>query len=343
MSWIDVRSDTVTHPTPAMRAVMQAAEVGDDVYGDDPTTAELERASAERLGKEAALFVPSGTFGNQLALFTHCQQGDEVIAGEDSHIVWHEVGAAAVIAGVNLRPIPAPKGVLTPAAIKARIRPSGDIHLPRTALICVENAYSSGHVVGLDAMQAVWQTAQEAGLPVHLDGARIFNAAAHLQVPAREIAQYADSAMFCLSKGLAAPIGSMLVGSREFIEIARKKRKLMGGGLRQVGVLAAPGLLALNEMSARLIDDHHNAQLLARLVAEIPGVLVDQQALDINMVFFRFAHEVDGAALVEAMAEHGVKANPPDAGLMRLVTHWQVGAEQVQQVAAALRSALARQ
>lgn len=340
-TWIDVRSDTVTHPTPAMRAAMHAAEVGDDVYGDDPSVLALEAAAAARLGKEAALFVPSGTFGNQLALFTHCQQGDEVIAGEDSHIVWHEVGAAAVIAGVNLRPVPAPRGVLTPEAIQARIRPGGDIHLPRTALICVENAYSSGHVVSLEAMRAAWQTAQDAGLPVHLDGARIFNAAASLGAPATEIAQYADSVMFCLSKGLAAPIGSMLVGARDFIEVARKKRKLMGGGLRQAGVLAAPGLIALNEMSERLGEDHQNARKLAELIARLPGVEVDTGALDINMVWFRIPRTVDGAALVATMAEHGVKANPPEQGVMRLVTHWQVGATEVAAVAEALALGLA--
>ncbi|WP_283150093.1 low-specificity L-threonine aldolase [Silvimonas soli] len=334
--WIDVRSDTVTHPTPAMRAAMAAAPVGDDVYGDDPTVSQLEQRAASVLGKDAALFVPSGTFGNQLALFTHCDQGDEVIAGEDSHIVWHEVGAAAIIAGVNLRPIPAPRGVLKPEEIRRRIRPGGDIHLPRTSLLCLENAYSSGQVVSLADSKAAWEVAQEAGIKVHLDGARLFNAAAALQVPAQQIAQYADSVMFCLSKGLAAPVGSMLVGATDFIERARKKRKLMGGGLRQAGVLAAPGLLALDEMSLRLGVDHANARLLAERIQHLPGVTVDMDALDINMVFFRFTRPVDVAVLMAGLQARGIKANPPEQGLMRLVTHWQVGAAEVERIAQAL-------
>ncbi|GGP26563.1 low-specificity L-threonine aldolase [Silvimonas amylolytica] len=339
--WIDVRSDTVTQPTPAMREAMASAVVGDDVYGDDPTVAALEKRAADVLGKDAALFVPSGTFGNQLALFTHCDQGDEVIAGEDSHIVWHEVGAASVIAGVNLRPIPAPRGVLAPNEIRRRIRPEGDIHLPRTRLLCLENAYSSGQVVSVADSAAAWEVAQEAGLKVHLDGARIFNAAAALDVPAREIARFADSVMFCLSKGLAAPVGSMLVGERDFIEIARKKRKLMGGGLRQAGVLAAPGLIAIDEMSQRLAEDHANARLLAQHLSEIRGIEINQDALDINMVWFHLSASISVDALMAGLQARGIKANPPEQGLMRLVTHWQVGKTEVARIADAFEALLA--
>ncbi|MBB5193439.1 threonine aldolase [Silvimonas terrae] len=339
--WIDVRSDTVTHPTPAMRAAMANAPVGDDVYGDDPTVAALEQRAAEVLGKDAALFVPTGTFGNQLALFTHCDQGDEVIAGEDSHIVWHEVGAASVIAGVNLRPIPAPRGVLAPDEIRRRIRPAGDIHLPHTRLLCLENAYSGGQVVSVADSAAAWDVAQEAGLKVHLDGARLFNAAAALDVPARDIARFADSVMFCLSKGLAAPVGSMLVGEAGFIEIARKKRKLMGGGLRQAGVLAAPGLIALNEMSQRLGEDHANARLLAQHLGDIRGIEINEEALDINMVWFRLTAPVDVDALMAGLLARGIKANPPEQGLMRLVTHWQVGKTEVARIADAFEALLA--
>ncbi len=338
---IDVRSDTVTHPTPAMRTAMATAAVGDDCYGDDPTVRELEQLAAAMLGKEAALFVPSGTFGNQLALFTHCERGDEVIVGEDSHIVWHEVGAAAVIAGVNLRPIANPQGALDAAEVARRIRPGGDIHLPKTGLICLENAHGSGRVVSLDAMRAVREVARAHGLPVHLDGARVFNAAAALAVDAGEIAAQADSVMFCLSKGLAAPVGSMLVGEAGFIERARKKRKLMGGGLRQAGVLAAPGLIALREMTLRLGDDHANAKRLAQGLRGLPGVRIREDQLDINMVWFDLDGDFDVAGMMVVLAAHGILANPPEDGAMRLVTHWQVGAAEVECVVQAMTAALA--
>ncbi|BCL74634.1 threonine aldolase [Jeongeupia sp. HS-3] len=339
MQWIDVRSDTVTQPTPAMRAAMADAVVGDDVYGDDPTVAALETAAAAALGKDAALFVPSGTFGNQLALFTHCERGDEVIVAEDSHIVWHEVGGAAIIAGVNLRPVLQLNG----DAVRTRIRPGGDIHLPRTGLVCIENARGNGSVMPLETMRELWDVAQAAGIPVHLDGARLFNAAAALGVEARELTQYADSVMFCLSKGLAAPVGSILAGPADFIERARKKRKLMGGGLRQVGVLAAPGLIALDEMSLRLHDDHANARLLAELLEQLPGVVVHRDQLDINMVFFELLDiHLDADAVIAKMLAQGIKANLPEAGVWRFVTHWQVGRSEVEQVAAAFGAALRR-
>ncbi|GHD56268.1 threonine aldolase family protein [Jeongeupia chitinilytica] len=339
MEWIDVRSDTVTQPTPAMRTAMADAAVGDDVYGDDPTVVALEAAAAERLGKAAALFVPTGTFGNQLALFTHCERGDEVIVAEDSHIVWHEVGGAAIIAGVNLRPVP----VLNGDAVRTRIRPAGDIHLPRTGLVCVENARGAGSVMPLATMREIRDVARAAGIPVHLDGARLFNAATALGVEASELAQYADTVMFCLSKGLAAPVGSILAGPSGFIERARKKRKLMGGGLRQAGVLAAPGLIALDEMSARLGDDHVNAKRLAELLERLPGVVVHRDQLDINMVFFELLdiHQNPDDLVAKLLAQ-GIKANPPEAGLWRFVTHWQVGAAEVERIASAFGQALLR-
>ena len=263
MQYIDLRSDTVTWPTPAMRKAMAEAPVGDDVYGDDPTMNELEERAAARVGKEAALFVPSGTFGNQLALFSWCPRGSEVILGEQCHIIQHEAGAASVIAGVQVRPVDAPDGALDPGAVRARVR-SEDIHHPVTSLVCMENAHSSGRVVPLAAMDAVYALARSRGLPVHLDGARLFNAATALGVSAAEVAARADSVMFCLSKGLCAPVGSMLAGPHDFIAQARKKRKIMGGGLRQAGVLAAAGLIALDEMTKRLAEDHANARELGR-------------------------------------------------------------------------------
>lgn len=342
MQWIDLRSDTVTQPTPAMRTAMMNAVVGDDVYGDDQTVNELETLAAQTLGFEAALFVPTGTFGNQLALFTHCERGDEVLLGEDSHIVWHEVGGAAVIAGVNLRPIPTENGILDAEQVRRRIRPSGDIHLPRTRLICMENAHSSGRVIPLSAMQTIWETARVAGLKVHLDGARVFNAAAHLGVDVKQITQYADSVMCCLSKGLAAPVGSILAGDAEFIATARKKRKLMGGGWRQAGVLAAPGLLALTEMTQRLHEDHSHAQYLASQLATLPDVQVCMDQLQINMVFFEITKPVNEEKLLAYLAKCGIKSNGTEAGQWRFVCHWQIGKAEIDQVITAMKAGLAK-
>jgi len=341
VEYIDLRSDTVTRPTPAMREAMYKAEVGDDVYGDDPTVSELEEYAAQVVGKEAALFVPSGTFGNQLALFTHCQRGEEVILGEDCHIVAHEVGAAAVIAGVQLRPLVSNKGELDPAEIRARIR-KPDIHSPRTGLICLENAHSNGRVVSMANMAAISALAKDHGLPVHLDGARLFNAASYLQVDARKITAHCDSVMFCLCKGLCAPVGSILAGTRDFIDRARKGRKLMGGGLRQAGVLAAPGLLALREMRQRVAEDHANALLLGKGLAGIPGIEVNLADIHINMVFCdltKTGYPLD--RLAHELWQRGIKINPPSNGKMRFVTHYWITPANVHHVVNTLREILA--
>ncbi|QLG87818.1 low-specificity L-threonine aldolase [Chitinibacter bivalviorum] len=337
MKTLDLRSDTVTQPTNEMRQAMANAIVGDDVYGDDPTVIELETQAAARLGKEAALFVPSGTFGNQLAILTHCQRGDEVIVGDDSHIVWHEAGAAAVIGGVQLRTLESDQGRLNPQAIKAKIRHGIDIHEPKTGLICLENAHSNGRVIPLQNMQDIWAIAQAQQVPVHLDGARVFNAATHLGVNAKEITQYCDTVMCCLSKGLAAPVGSILAGPADFIARARKLRKMLGGGLRQVGVLAAPGLIALNTMTMRLGEDHAHAQQLALALSQMDGIDIDLASVQINMVWFRFRHEIDVAALMSAFAAAHIKVNPPENGWMRLVTHWQIESTDLVRISAVLR------
>ena len=321
MRFIDLRSDTVTHPTEAMRRAMAEAPVGDDVCGDDPTINDLEALAADMVGKEAALFIPSGTFGNQVSLLTHCRRGQEVILGEECHIVQHEVGAAAVIAGVQLRPIPAPDGCLDPAAIRGRIRPE-DLHYPETGLICMENAHSGGQVVPLSAMKAVYDLAKEHDLPVHLDGARLFNAATRLGVDAREITRYCDTVMFCLSKGLCAPVGSMVAGKQEWIDRARKNRKLMGGGMRQAGILAAAGIIALRDMTRRLSDDHERARRLAGALSRVPGITVAMDALDINMVYLTIDTALSPEALVDRCREGGVMIYPPEAGRMRLVVHY---------------------
>jgi threonine aldolase len=329
MRFIDLRSDTVTVPTEAMKKAMFEAEVGDDVYGDDPTVNELEAFAAKLIGKEAALFVPSGTFGNQLALLTHCKRGDEVIVGDDSHIVVHEVGAAAVIAGVQLRTLKSNKGELDPNEVESKIR-GIDIHFPDTGLICLENAHSNGRVISLENMHSIYSMAKRHNLPVHLDGARLFNAATYLKVDVKEVTQYCDSVMFCLSKGLCAPVGSILAGSKEFIIKARRGRKLMGGGLRQAGFLAAAGLVALKEMVSRLAEDHENALYMATELSKIPGIKVNIEDVHIDMVYFN----VNGTGcnsdkLVQEFYNRGIKINPAENGEFRFVTNYWISREDV--------------
>lgn len=333
MKFIDLRSDTVTWPTPAMRAAMAEAPVGDDVYGDDPTINELEALAARMVGKAAALFVPSGTFGNQLALFSWCPRGSEVILGEQCHIIQHEAGAASVIAGVQTRTVDAPDGMLDCEAIGVRIR-GDDIHYPPTSLICLENAHSSGKVIPVSYMREVAALAKGRGLPVHLDGARLFNAAAALGVSAADIAANVDSVMFCLSKGLCAPVGSMLAGPKDFIDKARRRRKIMGGGMRQAGILAAAGIIALRGMTGRLTEDHENARYLADRLSELGGVEVDESSLDINMVFFKTPEGIEGAGLASHLAEKGILINPPEGGLCRFVTHYWIKKEHIDKVVA---------
>jgi threonine aldolase len=331
MECIDLRSDTVTWPTPAMRTAMAEAPVGDDVYGDDPTVNELEALAARLVGKEAALFVPSGTFGNQLALFTWCPRGSEIILGEQCHIIQHEAGAASVIAGVQTRTVNAPGGILPLEEVEARIR-GDDIHYPPTSLISIENAHSSGKVVPLDYMKELSSLALSREIPIHLDGARLFNAATFLGKPAAEIAENVDSLMFCLSKGLCAPVGSILAGPKNFIENARRKRKIMGGGMRQVGILAAAGLVALREMTFRLREDHENARYMATKLAGLPGFSVDRDALDINMIFFKTPFWVVGSSLVAYLDGTGVRINPPRDGSCRFVMHYWIKKEHIDKV-----------
>jgi threonine aldolase len=321
MRYIDLRSDTVTMPTEEMRIAMANAQVGDDVYGDDPTVNELERIAAQMVGKEAALFVPSGTFGNQLALLTHTGRGDEVILEHNAHIAIHEVGAAAVIAGVQLRTIHGNNGAMDPVLVEKTIRPD-DIHMPRTALICVEEAHGCGAVLPLENIKAIKEIADRHNIPVHMDGARIFNAATALKVDAKEIAKYCDTVMFCLSKGLCAPVGSILAGPKQFIDKARKNRKLMGGGLRQAGIIAAAGIIALEEMTKRLDVDHENAAYMAQKLSEIDGVNVDFSRRDINMVFFTINEGlIEDNYFVDSFYQAGIKINGIEDGEYRFVTN----------------------
>jgi threonine aldolase len=320
---------------------MAEAKVGDDVYGDDPTVNKLERLGAEILGKEAALFVPSGTFGNQLALFTWCPRGTEVLLGEECHIMQHEAGAASIIAGVQTRPIPAPDGVLTTEALKERLR-KRDLHMPPTSLICIENAHSLGRSVPLSTMEDVRNIADEWKLPVHLDGARIFNAAVALGCDVRDIASRADSVMFCLSKGLCAPVGSLLAGKKKFIQEARLKRKIMGGGMRQVGILAAAGIIALEGQTSRIGEDHKRAKKIACELAELPGIIIKPHETEINMVFFTWPPAEDkkiAAKVVEIFRKHEIIINPPEKGQFRFVTHYWIGDAEIEAILAASREA----
>ena len=338
---IDIRSDTVTNPTDAMRKAMAEAEVGDDVYRDDPTVNKLEKLGAQILGKEAALFVPSGTFGNQLALFTWCSRGTEVLLGEECHIIQHEAGAASIIAGVQTRPIPAPNGVFAEKALLERLRKQ-DLHTPQTSLICLENANSMGRAIPLSAMNQVRKIADEWKLPIHLDGARIFNAAKALKCEAKEIASLADSVMFCLSKGLCAPVGSLLVGKKRFIEEARLKRKIMGGGMRHAGILAAAGIIAIEGQTLKLEEDHKRAKKIAHELAKIPGIVIKPQEVDINMVFFTWPKAKDekiASHIIKIFKKYKIIISYPEGGVFRFVTHYWIGDAEVNEIIKASREA----
>ena len=332
---IDFRSDTVTRPTAAMRRAMAEAEVGDDVYGEDPTVNRLEILAAERLGLEAALFVPSGTMANQAAVMAHTRPGDELIASALSHVVRYEAGGAARLSGVSWAL--AEKPVLGAEDVRRLARPAGNVHFPVSRLVWEENALSNGGVATLEEMRAVREAALELGLKIHLDGARLFNAAWALGAEAGELAALADSVSLCLSKGLAAPVGSLLAGTGDFIREARRCRKVLGGGWRQAGVLAAAGLLALNEMVDRLPEDHAHARLLADLLAGIPGVEIEPESVKINLVFWR-APGLDSQALTAYMGERGFKLSPPVDGVWRQVLHYEIGRDDVMAFADYLRA-----
>lgn len=330
--WIDLRSDTVTQPTDLMRQAMAQAEVGDDVYGDDPTVNRLEQTASEILGKEAALFVPSGTFGNQLAIMSHTRRGDEILLGDACHILMHEVGAAAVLSGVQTRSFPTLLGSPDIGQLEKMIR-TEDIHFPDTGLICMENAHSCGAAVPLETMKAVYQMAQSRSIPVHIDGARLFNAAIAIGADVKALAACGDSVNVCLSKGLCAPVGSILAGSADFIRTARKNRKLMGGGLRQSGILAAAGIIALTEMTARLAEDHELARYLADRLEEIPSCHVLRDRLDVNMVFFTLPESlISESALIEGLNREKIKVNGLEDGEYRFVTNHGVSAEAIDKV-----------
>jgi threonine aldolase len=334
---IDLRSDTVTRPSTEMRAAMAAAEVGDDVYGEDPTVNRLERRAAEIFGREAALFVPTGSMGNQIGIRLHTQPGQEVIAEARTHILDWEMAMAAVFSGCLIRPIPAENGILTWKHIEPAIYPFGSFRAS-TGLIEIENTanLAGGRVTPLPIMEEIWKNARERGLPTHLDGARIFNAATALGVDVQTLSRGFDTVMFCLSKGLGAPVGSMLVGSAELMRKARVFRKALGGGMRQAGVLAAAGLIALEEGPKRLHEDHANARLLGEALASTPGVALDLDTVETNIVIFRLTAGFGAPELVARLKARGILMSAFGSDAIRLVTHLDVSRAQCIDAAEAL-------
>ena len=340
---VDLRSDTVTTPSERMRRAMYEAELGDDVYGEDPTVNRLEELAAERLGKEEALLLLSGTMGNLVGMLAQARPGDEVIVGQYSHIFLNEAGGAAALGGLQLHPIPTTRGVMDPRDVEGALRDPKNLHHPRSTLVCLENTANKdgGAAVSVEAMDAVAGTAHAHGLRVHVDGARIFNAAVALDVPVDRLVANADSVTFCLSKGLGCPVGSILAGSADYIAEARRWRKMIGGSLRQAGVIAAAGVVALEEMVDRMAEDHANARRLAAGLNALPGLMVDVDGVDTNIVMLDVdLHRVDPKAFVAGLRERGVKIGSPYGGRIRLVTHYQISREDVDYTLKAAEAAL---
>lgn len=341
-SFVDLRSDTVTTPTEAMREAMRTAAVGDDVYGEDPTVNRLEALVAQRLGQEAALYVPSGTMGNQVALMTHAGRGQEVILEESCHIYNFSVGGPASLGGILTRTLRGTYGILDPGEVRQAIR-GESLHTPGTALICLESPTNrgGGTIYPLSLLEEIFELAHHAGVRVHLDGARIFNAATATGLPAAEFARCADSIMFCLSKSLAAPIGSLVAGSHEFIHRARRFRKLLGGGMRQAGVIAAAGIVAVETMVDRLREDHENARLLAEGLSKIEGIEIDLKRVQTNIVIFAVRHpKINASMLTRRLREERILVHQISADAIRCLTHKDVSRDDVLHAREAIHRAM---
>jgi len=344
MKWIDLRSDTVTMPTPQMRQAMANAELGDDVYGEDPTVNRLQSMAAERLGKEAALFVPSGTMGNLIAVLAHCGRGDEVIMGDCAHTFLYEAGGISALGGVHPHLIPNhPDGTMSIMDIKNAVR-EDDIHYPKSKLLILENTHNrcGGVSLSRDYMLQAADAAHQSGLSVHLDGARIFNAAVDQGVAAKELTDMVDSVTFCLSKGLCAPVGSVLCGSKAFIQEALRIRKQLGGGMRQVGVLAAAGVIALEEMVNRLAEDHRRAVMLAEALSSIPGVALDKGSPNTNMVYIKLdpAFGITAKTCSDNLKKQGVLAGITGSHHFRMVCHYWINDKDISIVRSAMEKAI---
>ena len=333
MRIIDLRSDTVTKPTPAMRKAMMEAEVGDDVFGEDPTVNRLQEMAAAIMGKEEALLVTSGTQGNLVSILAHCARGDEAIVGDLSHTYLYEQGGMAQVGGVHPRVVPnRPDGTLDLDMVEAAIRPD-NVHFPRSRLLILENTHNRCYGAPLtpEYIRAAADLAHRHGMKLHIDGARIFNAAIALGVGVKDLVEPADSVTFCLSKGLSAPVGSVVCGTREFIAQARRARKVLGGGMRQAGVIAAAGIVALTEMVDRLAEDHANARRLAEGLAQIPGLEIDLSRVHTNIVYFDVVNGMSAATLAERAKDAGVLVLPTGPQRIRAVTHYGIEAEDIEE------------
>jgi len=332
MKTIDLRSDTVTLPTQAMRQAIYDADLGDDVFSEDQTTNRLEKMAAERMGKEAALMVASGTMGNLVCILTHCKRGEEVILGNRSHSFLYEAGGISALGGIHPHTlVNQPDGTMRLEDIEAAIR-GDNVHFPRTRLICLENTHNhcNGAPLTIKYTEEVAAMAKKHSLQVHLDGARIFNAAIALGVDVNELTRHVDSVSFCLSKGLSAPVGSVICGSVKFIAEARRNRKVLGGGMRQCGIIAAAGIAALEQMVERLTEDHANARRLAEGISRIPGLSLDPESVQTNIIYFDLASEkLTTEALIKHLADHGIKMLALGPKRLRAVTHYGISAEDI--------------
>lgn len=335
MNTIDLRSDTLTQPTKNMRKAMTEAEVGDDVFGEDPTVNRLEKIAADRMGKESAVFVPSGTMGNLISMLSHCNRGDEIILGDQSHIFLNEVGGIAALGGIHPHIIPnEPDGTLNLDTVEKKIRTS-DLHYPPTRLIALENThnYCMGSPIGPEYIQQASDLAKRYGLQIHVDGARIFNAAVALEIDVKDLVREVDSVMFCLSKGLSAPVGSLVCGNKKFINKARKWRKMVGGGMRQSGHLAAAGIIALNDLVDELKKDHFNAQVLAKGLARLNGIALDPELVKTNIIFFNLKHPtLNPDTFLEKLETQGIKMLAIESGVFRAVLHREISESQIERV-----------
>jgi len=347
MRFIDLRSDTVTLPTEKMRQVMANAELGDDVYGEDPSVNRLQSIAAERMGKEAGLFVPSGTMGNLVSVLTHCGRGDEVIMGDCAHTFLYEGGGISALGGVHPHIIPnQPDGTLSIEDIKGAVR-GDNVHFPSSKLLILENTQNKcgGISISREYMLAASRTAHDVGLAVHLDGARIFNAAVDLNLPVEKLTEMVDSVTFCLSKGLCAPVGSVICGSKPFIETARRIRKQLGGGMRQAGVIAAAGIVALEDMTDRLSEDHEHARALAEHLQSVPGVQLDKGSPNTNMVYIKLdqALGIDADTFQERLRQKGILVGVTGQYHFRLVCHYWIRDEDVKKVVEAFSQCISEQ
>jgi threonine aldolase len=341
---IDLRSDTVTLPTQTMRQAIYNAELGDDVFGEDPTTNRLEKMGAERMGKEAAMLVASGTMGNLVSILTHCKRGEEVILGDQSHTFLYEAGGISALGGIHPHTVTnQPDGTMRLEDIEAAIR-GNNVHFPRSRLICLENTHNRcyGSALTPQYTESVAKLAGEKGLSVHLDGARIFNAAVALGVDVIELTRHADSVSFCLSKGLSSPVGSLVCGTSQFIGEARRNRKVLGGGMRQSGIIAAAGITALEQMVDRLAEDHQNARRLAEGIARIPGLSIELNKIQTNIIYFNMVDDrFSAGTLVTRLSDRGIKILPLGPRLLRAVTHYGISAEDINSTLTALNEVMA--